>query len=227
MLLIDVAAVARTIDGWLSEPQGRALYHAAKMTRGRGVIVEIGSWKGRSTVWLAAGAQAVGRRIYAIDPHCGSRENPAANTLAEFQENIRRAGLADVVEPLVMTSIEAAATIADPVELLFIDGDHSLQGARQDAEIWLPRLVCGGVVLMHDVGAAGYVGPRDAFRRMVCWNRGFHRIRRIGSMGLAYRTERRGLAGAAWGAAAGALLYFYDLKRWFGGWRRDCSTGTT
>ena len=223
----EIAAAASAIDGWLSDAQGRALYHAASATTGRGAIVEIGSWKGRSTVWLAAGARRAGRRIYAIDPHRGSREDPAANTLAEFTANLARAGLADAVEPLVMTSAEAAAHVSGGVELLFIDGDHSLEGAVRDAELWLPRLLPGGVLMMHDVGAAGYVGPRTVFRRHVCWSGSFEGIRRVGSMGIARRSEQVSLLARIRGGAAGVLLYLYDLKRWLGGWRRDYSTATT
>lgn len=222
----EIAAAASAIDGWLSDAQGRALYRAAAATTGRGVIVEIGSWKGRSTVWLAAGARRAGRRVYAIDPHCGSREDPDANTLQEFMANIRRAGVADVVEPLVMTSADAADRIRDDVELLFIDGDHSLEGAERDAQLWLPRLVPGGVLMMHDVGAAGYIGPRTVFRRRVCWSGAFDRIGRVGSMGVARRAEQRSAGAVMWGGVAGALLYLYDLKRWFGGWRRDSLTAT-
>jgi predicted O-methyltransferase YrrM len=222
----DVAAIASSIDGWLSDAQGRALYEAAARTTGRGAIVEIGCWKGRSTVWLAAGARRAGRRVYAIDPHRGSREDPSAETLAEFLDNLRRAGVAEHVEPLVMTSAEAAARLHEPVELLFIDGDHSLAGAERDAGIWLHRIVDGGVLMMHDVGAAGYAGPRTVFRRMVCWNSAFDRIARVGSMGIARRTARRTASAAIWGGVAGALLYLYDFKRWLGGWRRDYSMAT-
>src|SRR5829696_8260666 len=100
---------AAGVDGWLSDAQGR------------GAIVEIGSWKGRSTIWLASGARLAGLRVHAIDPHRGSREDPGADTLAEFHGNLARNGLTEVVEPLVMTSEEAAARIAGPIELLFID----------------------------------------------------------------------------------------------------------
>jgi predicted O-methyltransferase YrrM len=222
----EIAAAASAIDGWLSEAQGRALYDAAAAATGRGAIVEIGSWKGRSTVWLAAGARRAGRRIYAIDPHRGSREDPDANTLSEFLANIRRAGVGDAVEPLVMTSAEAADRIREDVELLFIDGDHSLQGAVRDADLWLPRLLPGGMLMMHDVGAAGYVGPRTVFRRRVCWSGAFDRIGRVGSMGVARRAERRNALAMIWGGTAGALLYLYDVKRWLGGWRRDYSMAT-
>jgi predicted O-methyltransferase YrrM len=59
---------AAHVEGWLSEAQGRALFEAAAATTGRGAIVEIGSWKGRSTTWLASGARLAGQRVYAVDP---------------------------------------------------------------------------------------------------------------------------------------------------------------
>jgi predicted O-methyltransferase YrrM len=208
-----VAAIARTIDGWLSEAQGRALFEAAAATTGRGAIVEIGSWKGRSTAWLAAGARVAGRRVYAIDRHAGSHEDPSAETLDEFLANISRAGVADAVEPLVMSSSEAAALIHGPVELLFVDGDHSYAGAKADAEIWLRRVIDGGIVAFHDVATAGYDGPRRVVRRSICWNVRFDRIRRVGSMLMARRTPHRRTRAAVWGTLAGLLLYVFDLKQ--------------
>jgi len=205
--------VASSIDGWLSDAQGRALFEAAAASTGSGAIVEIGSWKGRSTTWLALGARLAGRRVHAVDPHRQSREDPAAATLEEFLGNLRRAGVADVVEPLVMTSAEAAARVTGPVELLFIDGDHSVEGARRDAELWLPRLAEGGVVMFHDAATAAYTGPRRAVQQMVCRSPRFCAIRRVGSMVVARRTARRGATAAAWGRTAGLLLYVYDVKR--------------
>jgi predicted O-methyltransferase YrrM len=209
----DVRAIAATIDGWLADVQGCALFEAASATAGRGAIVEIGSWKGRSTTWLAAGARLAGRRVYAVDPHTGSTEDPAANTLDEFCANLERAGLAGVVEPLVMTSAQAARRLDGPIELLFIDGDHSYEGAKHDADLWLPRLVEGGTAMCHDVATSGYSGPRRVFRRAICWNGGFDRIRRVGSMLTARRIRRRDLRAAVWGTAAGLLLYVYDVQR--------------
>ena len=120
----EVRPLAASIEGWLSDAQGCALFRAAAATTGKGLIVEIGSWKGRSTAWLAAGARLAAARVYAVDPHIGSREDPDAATLAAFRANLTDAGLADVVEPLVMTSVEAARMLDGPVELLFIDGNH-------------------------------------------------------------------------------------------------------
>ena len=204
---------AALVDGWLSDAQGRALFRAAAQTDGRGAIVEIGSWKGRSTTWLASGARLAGHGVYAIDPHRRSREYPEAETEAEFLANLARNGLAAVVEPLVMTSDDAAARIAGPVELLFIDGDHSYEAVRRDAELWLPRLIDGGTVMFHDVATAAYSGPRRVVREMVCRSPLFHRICRVGSMIVARRTGRRSPRAAAWGATAGLLLYIFDAKR--------------
>ena len=204
---------ATLVEGWLSDAQGRALFRAAAETRGRGAIVEIGSWKGRSTTWLASGARLGGHRVHAIDPHRRSREYPDAETEAEFHANLARNGLTAVVEPLVMTSEEAAARVAGPVELLFIDGDHSYEAVRRDAEIWLPRLIDGGTVMFHDVATAAYSGPRRVVREMVCRSPLFHRIGRVGSMVVAQRTARRSPRAAAWGATAGLLLYIFDAKR--------------
>jgi MMP 1-O-methyltransferase len=208
-----VSAVASGIDGWLSDAQGRALLAAAAAATGQGAIVEIGSWKGRSTVWLAEGARLAGQRVHAVDRHTQSLEDPTANTLAEFLDNIRKAGVADAIEPLVMSSADAAAVVRGPVELLFIDGDHSFEGVRRDAEIWLPRVMDGGLVMFHDVATAGYDGPRRIFRRMVCWNERFAGVRRVGSMTMARRTARRGFLDAAWGTLAGLLLYIFDAKQ--------------
>jgi MMP 1-O-methyltransferase len=211
--------IASAIDGWLSDAQGRALFEAAASTTGRGAIVEIGSWKGRSTTWMALGARTAGRRVYAIDPHRHSREDPGATTLPEFLDNLRRAGAAGFVDPLVMTSEEAAAQISGPVELLFIDGDHSDEAARRDAELWLPRLIEGGTVMFHDVATAAYTGPRRVVQQMVCRDPRFAGISRIGSMVVARRTTRRSMGAALWGRTAGTLLYLYDVKRALRRWR--------
>jgi predicted O-methyltransferase YrrM len=207
-----VRALAASTEGWLSDRQGRALYQAARATSGRGAIVEIGSWKGRSTVWLAAGARLAGQRVVAIDPHCHSREDPDARTLAEFQANIARAGLADWVEPMVMTSSAAAAVLTSPVELLFIDGDHTPAAVARDAALWLPRLAEGGTVMFHDVATSGYAGPRRVFRRSVCASPSFGGVRLVGSMAVARRTARRSVVDAVRAQAVSLWLVVYDLK---------------
>ena len=224
----EVAAIARGIDGWLSDAQGRALFAAAAECSGRGVIVEIGSWKGRSTTWLAHGAKRRGLTVHAVDPHIGSRENPAARTYEAFIENVRDAGVLDSIHALVMTSADASEQLQGAVELLFVDGDHSVAGAARDAQLWLPRVMIGGTAMFHDVATSGYSGPRRAFQRMVCRCPGFHRLRRVGSMAIAERTDTRSPAQAVRSLLFGLLLYRYDLegilKRVLRGFRRRLSS---
>jgi len=206
-------AAAADVDGWLNDAQGAALFDAAAGCSGRGAIVEIGSWKGRSTIWLGHGARLAGQPVFAVDPHEHSREEPSSRTLDEFTENIRRAGVADVVRPLVMTSRAAAASFDGGVEVLFIDGDHSETGAEQDAAAWFPRLIEGATVLLHDVVTASYTGPRKVFRRHICWSPEFAGVRRIGSMGVAQRAAHRSRSEALRGTVAGFMLYMLDVKR--------------
>src|SRR5215471_7219286 len=137
MMLIDapeaeIAAArifADTVDGWLSVSEGALLYNLAKGVSSACVIVEIGSWKGKSTIWLGKGSQNGNRaKVYAVDPHTGSPEITGVMgriwTFDEFKRNITVAKLERVVEPLVMTSEEAARDFREPVELVFIDGAH-------------------------------------------------------------------------------------------------------
>jgi predicted O-methyltransferase YrrM len=223
----ETAAVAEHVDGWLSEKQGRELFRAVTASAARGAIVEIGSWKGRSTVWLAAAARRAGTIVYAIDRHEASRENPAAHTYEDFRRNLEAAGLLDHVRPLVMSSREAERIVPGPIGVLFIDGDHSDAGAHEDGSLWLPRLAHGAALLCHDVSTASYTGPRRMFQRMVCQSPHFDSIRRVGSMMVARRTESRSLTSAAWSFTASALLYVYDGKAWLRRIRRAWRPSST
>ena len=158
--------------------EGRLLYDLARGCRGRGVIVEIGSWKGKSTIWLASGSRRGARaKVYAIDPHTAESDNlvtqSAVPTFAEFTRNIRSAGLDDLVVPLVTTSIEAARSFAEPVEMIFIDGAHDYASVALDLDVWLPKVVDGGTIAFHDTVA--WDGPRRLVAERVfrgTWARG-------------------------------------------------------
>lgn len=135
--------------------EGPLLYRLAQRCSGRGVIVEIGSWKGKSTIWLAAGSQAgANSSVYAIDHHTGSAEHRSKFgkiwTFDEFQSNIEKSGFNAVVKPIVKTSVEAARVFDRPIELLFIDGGHDYASVMQDFQSWYPKVVEGGVIAFHD-----------------------------------------------------------------------------
>jgi len=151
------------LGGWLTPKEGRLLYALARHCTGRGVIVEIGSWKGKSTIWLANGARdGAGGTVYAIDPHTAQSDNLATQsavpTFAEFTQNIRAAGVSDLVVPLVMTSAEAARGFDRAVEMVFIDGAHDYESVALDLDLWFPKVVEGGIVAFHDTVA--WEGPR-------------------------------------------------------------------
>jgi MMP 1-O-methyltransferase len=143
------------IDGWLHHTEGDLLYRLAKNCTEKGVIVEIGSWKGKSTICLAFGSKE-GKHIpvYAIDPHTGSSEHRQMFgqvwTYDEFIANIRKNKLDDIVKPIVNTSVKAAETFYEPVELLFVDGAHEYEEVKKDFELWFPKIVSGGIIAFHD-----------------------------------------------------------------------------
>ena len=116
------------VPGWLTDEEGEALYELAKRCEGRGVIAEIGSWKGKSTICLGRGSLAgASVPIYAIDPHADYR-------YGDFKANVDRAGIADLVRPVASLSQPAADDFDQPIELLFVDGSHEYELVLEDFE---------------------------------------------------------------------------------------------
>ena len=139
------------MEGWLSAKEADVLYRLAASCTGKGAIVEIGSWKGKSTTCLSLGSKAgAGTHITAIDPHTGSSEHGDVDTYSEFLENIKRNGVNDIVEPLRDYSHNVGKKWDKPVELVWIDGAHEYEYVLQDLEIWEPHLIDGGVIAFHD-----------------------------------------------------------------------------
>ncbi len=197
----EIKTRAGEIEGWLTEKEGELLCQLARDCRGTGVIVEIGSWKGKSTIWLACGSkQGASVSIYAIDPHAGStpyRERDGEVwTFGEFQENIRAAKVDDLIIPLVKTSQEAADDFTQPVELVFVDGDHAHELVKLDFELWFPRVVDGGTMAFHDSaypwGAnpdPTSTGPKRVVEEFVYRSRRFRNVRRVDSITVAQKVE--------------------------------------
>lgn len=156
MAIKEVKEKIRRIEGWLSDAEAAFLYAAAEQCTGRGVIVEIGSWQGKSTACLGSGSLAGSRApIYAIDPHENSYVHldflgKNVSTFEKFKENIMRAGVESVVHPIVKTSEEAIRQWRAPIEFLWIDGDHRYGAVKKDLELWGPFVVEGGIIGFHD-----------------------------------------------------------------------------
>lgn len=128
---------ADSVEGWLTPAEGELLFSLAASCPAGGTIVEIGSWKGKSTTWLAEGAgQTSGIRIFAIDPHEPYLADPQADSLRDFRANLERLGLTALVTPIVARSEAAAVPFDQPIDLLFIDGDHEAGPVAAD-------LACG------------------------------------------------------------------------------------
>lgn len=171
------------IPGWLTDEEGEALFDLARRCTGRGVIVEIGSWKGKSTTCLGLGSKA-GRSvpIYAVDPHADYR-------FGEFKENIERAGIADLVTPIPSLSQAAAPDFDQPIELLFVDGSHEYEDVKADFEQWVPKVVEGGVVAVHDTTL--WEGPKRVVEERIYRSNDFKDVRFVfGSTTVATKVRR-------------------------------------
>ena len=174
------------VPGWLTDEEGEALYGLARACTGTGVIVEIGSWKGKSTICLGLGSRAgVSVPIYAVDPHADYR-------FGDFKTNVERAGIADLVRPIASLSQPAADDFDEPIELLFVDGSHEYDLVLEDFEKWVPKVVDGGWVAFHDT--TWTAGPRKVVGEAIYRSRRFKDVRFvIGSTTVARKVQRNSL----------------------------------
>jgi len=178
--LAEVKALADPIQGWVDDVSGSLLYRLARFYSPLPSTVELGSWKGRSTIWLASALRDRGAgKLYAIDTWMGSPGQAAYGELLqgygeghlffEFQANISRAGLSDVVVPMRSTTIDAAYSEDVPREigLLFIDADHEYEAVLRDFEAWSPKVVHGGLIVFDDVPS--WPGPTRLIPQLPGW----------------------------------------------------------
>jgi SAM-dependent methyltransferase len=184
----------RDVEGWLSEAQARRLWHAAARVSSPGRIVEVGSFRGRSTIVLAS-ASADGVEVIAIDPHAGSDRGPqevaadaerGGRDFAAFHANLRRAGIEDRVRHMRVVSLDALGAIGGGVDLLYVDGVHRYRLARDDLKQWGSRVEPGGTMLVHDSFNA--VGVTLALLRLMVLSRQWRYLGRCGSL-AEYRRE--------------------------------------
>ena len=171
--------LALATKGFMPPDEGDALFEAALAAGGAvhgAPWVEVGSYCGRSTIWLGAAARAAGTHLFAVDHHRGSEENQAGwehhddgvvdertgemDTLPFFRRSIHDAGLEDAVIGVVGASPSVARHWSTPIGFLFIDGGHGDEPARLDYEGWAPHVAPGGTLAIHDV----FPDPADGGR---------------------------------------------------------------
>ena len=158
---------ARKARGFLPDNEGKALYDAAVQVGADGPLLEVGSYCGKSTLYLGYAAQKLGKILYALDHHRGSEENQKGwehhepdlvdqelgklDTLPTFRKTIHDAGLEETVVALVGHSSVIAEHWSTNLSFLFIDGGHGEKPAKADFEGWVPKVRSGGILAIHDV----------------------------------------------------------------------------
>jgi len=148
----------RSIEGWLAEIEAIMLFRTAHRLPPNSTIVEIGSWTGQSTLCLAKGLTR-GSQIIAIDPFDGTgladhyadfKERKGENSLYDvFIENMKSRGVLDKIHIKRGYSRDFVGQFPK-IDLLFIDGDHTIQGSEFDYDHFASVVVPGGYLLIHD-----------------------------------------------------------------------------
>jgi predicted O-methyltransferase YrrM len=196
--------VARRVKGFMPDDEGLALHDAALAAGRIGPLLEIGTYCGKSAVYLGAAARAAGTVLFTVDHHRGSEENQAGwehhdpevvdprtgrmDTLPFFRRTMEDAGLEDVVIAVVGPSVTVARAWRTPVGFLFVDGGHALDVAMADYEHWSAHVLPGGTLAIHDVfedPAEGGQAPFEVWKRAV--GDGFEPVSTTGSLRVLRR----------------------------------------
>ncbi len=183
--------LTKNVNGFLGAGEAYFLYNTAKKCSGKGVIVEIGSWQGKSTIVLGRGSQAGNNvKIYAIDPHTVSSViqnlKQKRSTFNIFQKNIHQFNVDNVIIPMVNTSREVGKTWKNlPIEFLWIDGAHDYQNVRLDFFTWNPFLIEGGIIAFHDTTISE--GPKRLTRQYLFLGKNFKSIGFVGGTTYAVK----------------------------------------
>jgi predicted O-methyltransferase YrrM len=176
--------VAQRTIGFMPDDEGLALHRAGRVAAEVGPLLEIGTYCGRSAVYLGAAARERGTVLFTVDHHRGSEENQAGwehhdprlvdprtkrlDTLPFLRRTLEDAGLEDVVIAIVGDSPVVAAHWGTPLGMVFIDGGHGHDPAHADYDGWARHVARGGLLAVHDVfpdPADGGRPPHEVYRR--------------------------------------------------------------
>lgn len=201
----QLLAVADAAKGFMPADEGAALYDAAWAMAPAGVILEVGTYCGKSATLLGAAAKARGATVVTVDHHRGSEENQpgwewhdpqlvdpavgAIDTLPFFRHTMHAAGLEDVVVAVVGRSATVAALWSTPLAMLFIDGGHAVEQCITDYTCWSPKVQPGGVLAIHDVFPDPADGGQAPYEHIYlrALSDGFVECRQVGSLRVLRR----------------------------------------
>jgi predicted O-methyltransferase YrrM len=196
-----------TVKGFLDEEEGRGLYEIALEAGHMGPCLEIGSYCGKSTLYLAAACQKNNAILFSIDHHRGSEEQQpgeayfdpdlfdpqsgGVDTFKAFRTTIERGGLEATVVPLVSRSEVAARQWATPLSLVFIDGGHSMEAACTDYNAWHPHILTGGFLLIHDIFSNPSQGGQAPYHiyKLAIDSGHFKKVKMVKTLGVLKRVE--------------------------------------
>jgi predicted O-methyltransferase YrrM len=203
----DLLAHARAAKGFMPEDEGAFLHRTALAHLADGPALEIGTYCGKSAIYLGAAARACDSTVFTLDHHRGSEENQAGweyhdpslvdpelglmDTLPTFRRTLARAGLEDRVVAVVGQSTTVARYWRTPVALLFIDGGHAEIHAQNDYTGFAPWVQPNGVLVIHDVFERpedGGQAPYHVWLRAVD-SGDFEPVETVGSMRVLRRVE--------------------------------------
>ena len=204
-MIADLPADIDRIKGFLAADEAEALYQNALEASANGPVLEIGSYCGKSTIYLGLACRHNSSTVFALDHHRGSEEHQQGeffhdpdlydageglmDSFREFRRNIRNAGLDEVVVPVVAGSEAAARHWQTPLAMVFIDGGHSLDAVLTDYRCWTPHLQRGGILAIHDLFEDAHEGGQApyAIYRMARASGLFEDLGRVSSLGLLRR----------------------------------------
>lgn len=155
------------VKGFLDEREANCLYELALQAGARGPCLEIGSYCGKSSVYLGTACKEKSSLLFSIDHHGGSEEQQPGeeyydpdllnqetgriDTLKHFRRTLSDFGLEDVVVPVIGRSATIGKFWNTSLSLLFIDGSHAYENVLSDYDIWAKHLIPGGYLLFHDI----------------------------------------------------------------------------
>ncbi|MDQ1912297.1 class I SAM-dependent methyltransferase [Paenibacillus sp. GD4] len=163
--IMKIIEHVRTIEGWLTNKEILGLVIMTMLAeRIPGSIVEIGSYKGKSTLALAMSSLRLTKAkktVYAIDPF-SSNGIIGKNYYKAFRKNMKNAGVKQYVVPIKRLSHEAYNDFPVPIAQLFIDGNHEYDMVKQDISIYVPKVSQGGYIAFHDYNQSKFPGVKHA-----------------------------------------------------------------